>query len=244
MTMMETIRTQLMTRLYNNNTTATEKWLGVLCPKIATKLQKNIDLANTCYILPSGMGVYEVTNKDHKYIVHLLVKKYDYRRWQLTSIPCCHAISCLRSERKTPEDEVHKGYHISTYLQAYGNRIIPPRDSTTWDKTNGPYVKPPLYDKKVGRPRRSRKKQPHEVPEKNKMSKHGVTIHCSHCKGINHNKKGCELRKAAIPATEARKRKALEMLQHQQGKEKLVIAQEQTTCTAAQALLLFALTAF
>ncbi|CAN6205460.1 unnamed protein product [Urochloa humidicola] len=47
MKMMESIRCKLMTRLYNNYTTAVEKWSGVLCPKIAAKLQKNADLANT-----------------------------------------------------------------------------------------------------------------------------------------------------------------------------------------------------
>ncbi|EEC80685.1 hypothetical protein OsI_23109 [Oryza sativa Indica Group] len=67
-------------------------------------------------------------------------------------------------------------------------------------KVNGPEVKPPIYEKKVGRPPKSRRKAPHEVQGKNgsKMSKHGVEMHCSYCKEPGHNKKGCPLRKAGL----------------------------------------------
>ncbi|XP_052134786.1 uncharacterized protein LOC127753347 [Oryza glaberrima] len=67
-------------------------------------------------------------------------------------------------------------------------------------KVNGPEVKPPIYEKKVGRPPKSRRKAPYEVQGKNgpKMSKHGVEMHCSYCKEPGHNKKGCPLRKAGL----------------------------------------------
>jgi len=63
-------------------------------------------------------------------------------------------------------------------------------------------VQPPLYEKKIGRPPKSRKKQPHETQGKNgpKFFKHGVTIHCSHCTDANHNIAGCKLKRMGFTA--------------------------------------------
>jgi hypothetical protein len=47
-----------------------------------------------------------------------------------------------------------------------------------WTKVQGHQVMPPVYEKKVGRPPKNRRKQPHEVEGKfsPKMSKHGTII--------------------------------------------------------------------
>jgi hypothetical protein len=59
---------------------------------------------------------------------------------------------------------------------------------------------PPVYEKKVGRPPKNRRKKPHEVEGKfgPKMSKHGTIINCSYCGTEGHNRAGCEMRKAGI----------------------------------------------
>ncbi|CAD6225966.1 unnamed protein product [Miscanthus lutarioriparius] len=65
---------------------------------------------------------------------------------------------------------------------------------------NGPPVQSPAYEKKVRRPPKSRRKQPTEVQGRAgpKLSKHGVIITCSWCKGENHNSAGCALKKLGI----------------------------------------------
>lgn len=57
-------------------------------------------------------------------------------------------------------------------------------------------MKPPLYEKKVAGPKKTRRKQPQELGDSTKFSKHGVQIHCKYCGGIDHNKRGCEKRKS------------------------------------------------
>jgi hypothetical protein len=47
---------------------------------------------------------------------------------------------------------------------------------------------PPLYTKTIGRPKKNRKKDPSE--KNGKLTKHGVTMHCSLCKSADHNKNG------------------------------------------------------
>jgi len=75
---------------------------------------------------------------------------------------------------------------------------------------NCPKVLPPVYEKKVGRPTKSRRKQPHEVQGKDgsKMSRHGVEMHCSYRKQAGHNIAGCSLKKAGLKPNQELKRKA------------------------------------
>ena len=65
--------------------------------------------------------------------------------------------------------------------------------------------------------KKSRRKQPHEVTgeQGSRMSKHGVEMHCSHCKEAGHNTAGCSLkklglkRKAAAPQADDAEEKVL-----------------------------------
>ncbi|CAO2184319.1 unnamed protein product, partial [Urochloa humidicola] len=63
-----------------------------------------------------------------------------------------------------------------------------------------PEVTPPVYEKKVGRPPKARKKQPQEIQGKYgpKLSKHGVVMHCSWCDSTEHNVRTCGFKKAGI----------------------------------------------
>ena len=125
----------------------------------------------------------------------------------LTGIPCNHAISCLRHERIPAESVLPACYSTEAFGSAYGFNIWPCRDQTLWEKMDGPEIKPPVYEKKVGRPTKSRRKQPFEVQGKNgpKLTKHGVQMTCSHCKGPGHNSKGCQLKKDGISSEVAKK---------------------------------------
>ena len=59
---------------------------------------------------------------------------------------------------------------------------------------------PPLYEKKVGRPTKNRRKEPVELEgtSETKMSKHGMQMTCSYCGDQGHNRAGCQLRKSGI----------------------------------------------
>ncbi|XP_066164589.1 uncharacterized protein [Oryza sativa Japonica Group] len=188
-----------MTRFFNKQKEA-QKWQGPICPKIRKKLLKIAEQANICYVLPAGKGVFQVEERGTKYIVDVVTKHCDCRRWDLTGIPCCHAIACIREDHLSEEDFLPHCYSINAFKAVYAENIIPCNDKANWEKMNGPQILPPVYEKKVGRPKKSRRKQPQEVQGRNgpKLTKHGVTIHCSYCHEANHNKKGCELRKKGI----------------------------------------------
>jgi hypothetical protein len=214
LTMIDRINQQLMTRVCAKQEEG-EKFPGPICPKPTCKLNKFVDLAAECYVLPAGEGVFDVRFRDKQYIVELLNKSCTCRRWDISGIPCHHAISCMRHERITPTDLVHPAYSVERFRSAYAHNIMPCRDRSEWAVVNNcPKVAPPHYEKKVGRPKKSRRKQPEEKQSKNGgivMSKHGVIIHCSHCGNPGHNKSGCSWFKAGMPPKKQRRKKSRAM---------------------------------
>ena len=200
LSMLEKIKQQLMTRHYNKQKELSEQFVGPICPKIRKKVAKNAELANICYAMPSGNGLFQVLEREFQYIVDIRAKTCECRKWNLTGIPCQHAISCLRHERILVESVVHECYSLEAFSRAYDSKVIPCRDITLWENINGPTVLPPKYEKRVGRPPRCRRKEPQKIQGKHgpSISKHGVIIMCSYCKGENHNVRGCLLKKAGI----------------------------------------------
>lgn len=132
LSMLERIKGQLMTRYYNKQKEMEEKWQGPICPKIWKKVSKNADIANNCFILPAGKGIFYVQHKHFSYIVDIQTRHCGCRRWDLTGIPCCHAISCLRNERIPAESVLAACYTTEAYLNAYGYHIWPCSNKTKW----------------------------------------------------------------------------------------------------------------
>jgi len=187
-----------------------------------------------------GSGIFEVHDREWKYVVNIAAKKCESRRWDLTGIPCSHAIACLRHER-IPEDSVLPScYSILAFQNAYSWQIFPCSDKTAWQNVGGPEVKPPKYEKKAGRPPKARKKSAHEVQGRSgpRLSKHGVTIHCSHCGSPEHNAATCALKKAGEPPVKRRKSETIEHEEDEEArhKEEKHEAQYTQVCATKQPL--------
>jgi hypothetical protein len=207
LSMFERIKDQLMTRYYSKQKELAEQFQGPFCPKIRKKVLKNSEAANLCYVLPAGQGVFQVQHRDFQFRVDILAKTCDCRRWQLTGIPWRISLSCLRHERIPAESTLPNCYSTEAFNRAYGFNIWPCSDRSQWEKVNGTDIQPPKYEKKAGRPKKSRRKAPYEVQGKNgpKLTKHGVAMTCSHCKGVGHNAAGCRLKKDGISSEEAKR---------------------------------------
>ena len=193
--MVENINSKITARIYSKQMEVAEdrKWSMRLCPKIQKKLDKYTDWAANCMVFGAGQKVFKVVSMNHSYIVDLEMETCNCKRWDLSGIPCHHAIACARNERIDPASLVHDCYSVGTYKRAYAFNVKPVRDQEHWTKMHGIAVYPPVYTKVMGRPRRNRKKDPEEKLMKEggkKLTKHGVTMHCSLCGSADHNKKG------------------------------------------------------
>ena len=117
LSMFEKIKCQLMTRIVNKQNEMRQKFQGTLCPKIKKKILKRSEWANLCYALPAGQGVFQINERENQYIVELTTQHCDCRRWDLTGIPCNHAIAALRHERIPTESVVPSCYSIQSFIK-------------------------------------------------------------------------------------------------------------------------------
>uniref|UniRef100_A0ACD5V2X7 Uncharacterized protein n=1 Tax=Avena sativa TaxID=4498 RepID=A0ACD5V2X7_AVESA len=170
-----------------------ENWTGRICPKIRKKIEKFIEWSDPCMVSPGGNHLFSVSSHEleRTYSVDMKSRTCDCRRWQLTGIPCHHAIACCRTANINPESLVHSCYTVDTYNKAYGFNLAPLIGRVFWKKTGGVVVHPPLFTKVMGRPKKNRRKAPEEIIKKGvkNFTKAGVTIHCSVCGRSDHNKR-------------------------------------------------------
>jgi hypothetical protein len=170
------------------------KWHGRICPKIKKKLDKLTEWSMNCIVQAGGNYQFSVQSHEleRSYCVDLKGKTCDCKRWQLTGIPCHHAIACCRTDRLNPENLVHSCYTVETYNRAYGFNLAPLRGRIFWDKVDCAEVHPPLFTKVMGRPKKNIREAPEEKMKKGVkvFTRAGVHIHCSTCGKSGHNKKG------------------------------------------------------
>jgi hypothetical protein len=95
----------------------------LICPKVWKMLARHAEMSNTCYALPSGNGIFEVHDREWNYVVDLNGRHCECR-WDLTGIPCSHAISCLRHERILEDSMLPACYSIEAFKNAYNYSIF------------------------------------------------------------------------------------------------------------------------
>lgn len=144
--MLEMIRDYLMVRFLSSRNKAA-RWRTKLCPKILKIIDKNkIQASNsfpthagmfpcffTCLVntimssflfvsISKSVGYMEFkvgTISGNKYAVNLLKKTCGCRRWQLTGLPCPHAISSINYMHKNVDDFVNPCYTVEAYKKCY-----------------------------------------------------------------------------------------------------------------------------
>jgi hypothetical protein len=141
-------------------------------------------------------NVAEVTTlggSGFRFVVNLLDKACSCRQWQVSGIPCKHAIAFVTSLADAPlEKYVDKYYSVDKFRAAYADLIPAMTDKRQWPKSNhGFFMQQPLLKPTAGRPKTERYKG---CSEKTKTKgKHQCPIcleyghHWSTCKKGNPN---------------------------------------------------------
>jgi hypothetical protein len=155
LSMLDAIFYKTMQRIDTKHKEA-EKMSGTICPKIQKIIDKYTEWSLGAVAKSAGNGVYHVRTGEleRHYTVDFPSRSCDCRRWQLSGIPCHHAIACCRQDNFDVDEYVHSCYSINTYKYAYAYNLFPLRGRVLWEKTNGVLVLPPLYRKVMGRPKK------------------------------------------------------------------------------------------
>ena len=95
-----------------------------------------------------------------RFIVNLQERTCSCRQWQVSRIPCKHALAFITSLSDAPiENYVDLYYSVEKFRVAY-NQLIPARpDKYQWPKSNHEFfMHPPLLTPVAGRPKNERHK--------------------------------------------------------------------------------------
>ena len=117
--MLEMIREYLMRRLQSKREISSS-WEVVMTPKAGCLVEKYKKWSGGCYSSYAGYNQFEVnTVSGHKFAVDLNKMTCGCRRWDLTGIPCHHAIQAMNRLQQDPYDFVDAAYSVKSYRDAY-----------------------------------------------------------------------------------------------------------------------------
>ncbi|KAG8386591.1 hypothetical protein BUALT_Bualt03G0164200 [Buddleja alternifolia] len=157
LSMLEWIRAWLMGRLQENRDRCAKRWKGKICPKIKFLLMRNDEKTRDCIPLKATDYHYEIACPDGNCKVDLEKHTCSCRKWELSGIPCKHAICAINCQRLDPQDFVHPCYSVETYARVYMHCIYPVNGQEKWRKTGQVPLIPPNLGRGVGRPPSARR---------------------------------------------------------------------------------------
>jgi len=152
--LMDTIRQKILIK-WNHRKKLARSMHGKILEHIVNKLKeqsRNLDIE----VITSSDGIAEVTAKGgsgFRFVVNLYERTCSCRAWQVSGIPCKHAIAFITSiSREKLEDHVDHYFSIERFMKAYEGRISSLLDKYMWPKSNhGFFMHPPLLKSTAAR---------------------------------------------------------------------------------------------
>ncbi|KAF8387629.1 hypothetical protein HHK36_026282 [Tetracentron sinense] len=123
--MIDTMRRKMMDLIYTRQVDS-EQWTTRLTPSLEEKLQKEASKARSLEVLFSPGSTYEV--RDDLGAVNVVnVDHWDCscREWQITGLPCLHAVAVLGHIGRNIYDYCSKSFMSETYQLTYSKSINP-----------------------------------------------------------------------------------------------------------------------
>ncbi|KAH7836945.1 hypothetical protein Vadar_007736 [Vaccinium darrowii] len=192
--MLEWIRSYLV-----NRRVLRREWIrkleDPLLSNIYWKLEMLVNNSYECIADWCGELNFQVRCPYGQYTVDLACHTCSCRKWDMTGMPCTHAIAAIQKSKQEPESFIHQCYSKEAYAKAYNPLIMPINGHDMWPKTGFTPVLPPLEKRKHGRPKKQRRRDVTEYINKKdptKLRKLGQnSVYCRKCGQHGHNRRTC-----------------------------------------------------
>ncbi|CAM0873900.1 unnamed protein product [Alopecurus aequalis] len=192
-TMVDGIRSKLMVKYCGiRGKEDSTRW--EITPFYCEKLEEAKKYSRYCTALAAdkALGLWQVTSGDKIHPVNLIAKTCGCKKWDLTGIPCNHAISAMMKDKSHPEDYVLDFFKKPMYFEAYKHVVYPVPGPDAWTKTDTQDIDPPPTRPRPGRKQTKRRKGAFEVPVPKDTSRVG-SITCKNCKKTGHRFSNCDI---------------------------------------------------
>ncbi|RYR28024.1 hypothetical protein Ahy_B01g052125 [Arachis hypogaea] len=160
---------------------------GILTPVQQSRLEAMTKMSRNWFSQWSGDDkevLYEVQGSPTNIVVDLGSRTCTCRFWQLTDMPCMHAIAAIQDKNdKRPEEYCHEWLTMDAYRRTYCFNVNPIKEQDLWEKTGSPALVPPPVKIKPGRPTMNTRKDKDEQPisSKTRMKRKYNPIRCLYC---------------------------------------------------------------
>ncbi|KAK9214459.1 hypothetical protein WN944_006451 [Citrus x changshan-huyou] len=147
--LLEFIRMKLMKRMIKRREKC-EDWESNIPPRVQKKIAKIAKAARRVSIIKASKYQFEVVeimpDMERHYIVDLNKWYCECGGWQMSGLPCKHAMAGILHSHGEPSDYVDKSLTREAYMLTYSATINPLPDRTNWPKIDRPILKPPEKD--------------------------------------------------------------------------------------------------
>lgn len=195
LTMLESLRCYCMTRMAGH-----KRVLGSykdILPPVQRKRMEQLKMGSMFWTAifngdPSN-ETFEVHKQNSKVGVSLTHQTCTCQVWQLTGMPCEHAIACIAHKHEKPESYVHQWLTMEALNATYEHYIQPVNSEEYWAVSEHPKPEPPPLKRPIGRPKKHRRKDAvsEEVPGGKKLKKRYRPT-CTKCLQPGHYEKTCK----------------------------------------------------
>ncbi|XP_007035999.2 PREDICTED: uncharacterized protein LOC18603776 [Theobroma cacao] len=183
--MIDVLRGKMMESIYKRRVDS-NKWMTKLTPCNEEKLQKETVMARSLQVLLTHGNIFEVRGESVD-IVDIDHWDCSCKGWQLTGLPCCHAIAVFECIGRSPCEYCSRYFTTESFRLTYAKSIhpVPNVDRPVQDESPeaAVTVTPPPTKRPPGRPK---------MKQAESMDIIKRQLQCSKCKGLGHNKKTCK----------------------------------------------------
>uniref|UniRef100_A0A803Q831 SWIM-type domain-containing protein n=1 Tax=Cannabis sativa TaxID=3483 RepID=A0A803Q831_CANSA len=193
-TMLEKIRFWLMSRFCMKRESVS-KWRYIVGKRGWKVIEKNKQVARRCSCTRADAHLFQVHYHDlERFSVNLVSRTCTCRGYQLTGIPCGHAICAIWSFNLEVMDFVDNVYKKEVFTAQYASITYPMPSPDKWPNPGQNPIYPPANTVLPGRPKKVRKKDVDELPAANatKARRFGQFNSCSKCGKQGHSRHTCK----------------------------------------------------
>ncbi|TXG47916.1 hypothetical protein EZV62_027210 [Acer yangbiense] len=182
--LLENFRRKIMIH-FSDKWAEAEKLNDTITPYARENLTMNDKEARKLQVLHGRGCWYETLDQAGvKILVNTEDGTCDYGMWQMTGLPCIHAIAVFMYNREYTHDHVHWYYSNEAWKMAYDGNINPIPYESRWPAFEHQNIEPPVKKTKVGIPKKKRTRAPDEPRAPNAI----FSKQCSLCAKLGHNR--------------------------------------------------------
>ncbi|XP_012079003.1 uncharacterized protein LOC105639532 [Jatropha curcas] len=159
------------------------KWKDGVGPRRRKRIKANKLETSSCVSQPSDGNKFQVTVGEKAFVVSLQENECSCRAWQLSGVPCNHAISSIHYMRHNLLSYLDEYLHKEAYMKTYQYGLTPFIGEDMWAIVDEPPILPPEFKKKPGRLKTTRIRADDEelkISSTGKISKKVVQMKCQH----------------------------------------------------------------